>query len=171
MSFRFNELKFDEMLHYIIAQCGRLPNTGKTVLYKLLYFSDFDFYEIFERPISGEKYRKLQHGPAPSNFDNSMLKLKREGKIKEIRSSYGGLPQNKFISLNEPELSHLNAEELKMINNVINKLSSMNATQISAFSHGDMPWKATKNNDVIDYELVFYRNDMYSVREDDDVEV
>jgi hypothetical protein len=41
----------------------------------------------------------------------------------------------------------------------------MNATQLSEFSHLDMPWKATQDDDVIDYRLVFYREPLTSVRE------
>ena len=44
----------------------------------------------------------------------------------------------------------------------------MNARQISAFSHRDMPYKATGDGDIIDYELVFYRDSLFSVREYED---
>lgn len=40
----------------------------------------------------------------------------------------------------------------------------MNASQISEYSHGDMPWRATKDYEDINYELVFYRDPKYSVR-------
>ena len=45
----FNKEKFKEMLHHIINECGYRPNVGKTVMFKLLYFSDFDFYELKEK--------------------------------------------------------------------------------------------------------------------------
>jgi len=48
---------------------------------------------------------------------------------------------------------------------VLNNLSDMNATQISEYSHNDVPWQTTDDGDVIDYESVFYRNAPYSVRE------
>ncbi len=53
------------MLHYIIYSVGNLPHIGKTVLWKLMYFSDFDYYELYEKHLTGEQYRKLEHGPAP----------------------------------------------------------------------------------------------------------
>jgi len=37
--------KFKEVLLYILNKVGSKPNIGETVLYKLLYFIDFDFYE------------------------------------------------------------------------------------------------------------------------------
>ena len=42
------------MIHYIIYRCQKKPNFGRTILYKLLYFSDFNFYELYEKPLSGE---------------------------------------------------------------------------------------------------------------------
>lgn len=40
----------------------------------------------------------------------------------------------------------------------------MNATQISDYSHGDMPWKVTEDYGPIDYAFVFYRDPEYTVR-------
>ena len=39
----------------------------------------------------------------------------------------------------------------------------MTATQVSGYSHEDMPWKATEKMGEIDYELVFYRTPTFSV--------
>ena len=41
----------------------------------------------------------------------------------------------------------------------------MNASQVSAYSHGDMPWKSAKEQEDLDYEMVFYRDELYTVRE------
>jgi len=51
-----------------------------------------------------------------------------------------------------------------VIDDVLNRLSEMNANQISAYSHGDVPWMTTKDGETIDYESVFYRTPPYSVR-------
>jgi len=76
--------KFKEVLHYIIGRCGHQDNVGRTVLYKLLYFSDFDFYELYEESITGETYRKLPIGPVPEHFEMALNELEKEGKISRI---------------------------------------------------------------------------------------
>ena len=162
----FDGEKFGQVLHYIISKVGSLDNIGKTVLYKMLYFSDFDFYELNEVSITGEKYFKLPQGPAPSGFNNAISTLKDSGMVDILDSTYGGYPQIKFVSLCEPDLNLLSANELKVIERVINKLSSMTASQVSGYSHGDMPWKATNDMEEINYELVFYRDSAFSVTED-----
>ncbi|MEK9185903.1 MAG: helix-turn-helix domain-containing protein, partial [Patescibacteria group bacterium] len=45
--------KFKEVLLYILGKIGSRPNIGQTVLYKLLYFIDFDYYEKFEEQLIG----------------------------------------------------------------------------------------------------------------------
>ena len=162
----FDKEKFKQVLHHIISKVGTLDNVGKTVLFKMLYFSDFDYYELNEIPITGEKYVKLAHGPAPFDFNDVISELEDEEKIKKIDTKYKGLPQIKFLSLCKPNLTLLNANELQLIEKAISKLSSMSANQVSSYSHEDMPWKATKDNEEIDYELVFYRNPTFSVIEE-----
>jgi uncharacterized phage-associated protein len=55
-----------------------------------------------------------------------------------------------------------------MIDEVLERLSDMNANKISDYSHNDVPWITTRNGDVIKYESVFYRTPAYSVRQDNE---
>ena len=57
--------KFKNVLLYILERCAGKPNVGETVLYKLLYFADFNYYELYEEHLTGAKYRKLPFGPVP----------------------------------------------------------------------------------------------------------
>lgn len=163
-------LKMEQMLHYIINSAGNLSHVGKTVLWKLMYFSDFDYYEIYEEKLTGEQYRKLEHGPAPSNFNIVIKRLKEAKKIRAIQVEYHRHIQEKYVSLKKPDTSRLSKEELEVIDRTITKLGYLNASQISEMSHLDIPWKATKDKEIINYELVFYREPITSVREynDDD---
>lgn len=157
--------KLEQVLHHIIHHVGGLPHVGKLVLYKLLYFCDFNYYELYEEPLTGEQYSKLELGPAPVDFDHIIHSLETKNKITKLEVHYHGHPQEKFISLDEPDVSLLSARELEVIHETLERLSSMNATQISAYSHQDIPWKATEDKEIIDYELVFYRDPVTSVRE------
>ena len=51
-----NLKKFKEVLVYILNQVGSRPNIGETVVYKLLYFIDFDYYEKYEEQLVGATY-------------------------------------------------------------------------------------------------------------------
>ncbi|WP_304103574.1 Panacea domain-containing protein [Methanobrevibacter ruminantium] len=160
----FDKEKFKTILHYIIKRCEDNPTVRRTVIYKLLYFSDFNFFELYENKLTGESYKKLPHGPAPTHFSLAVDELIKEGKIIEKSESncYGGLQYN-YFSLKNP-IINLKDEELEVVDDVIEKLSHMNATQISDYSHGDMPWRATDDYDIINYAFVFYRDPNYTVR-------
>ena len=68
------------------------------------------------------------------------------------------------MPLIKPDLTLLKASEKDIIDQVVNQLSDFSARAISDYSHKDMPWKATKDGDVIDYELAFYRETPFSAR-------
>lgn len=51
-------------------------------MYKLLYFSDFNFYELYEISLTGEKYMHKPNGPIPKNFIECKDEFITEQKIK-----------------------------------------------------------------------------------------
>ena len=164
----FNEEKFKQILHYIIHRTGSFENVGKTVLFKILYFTDFNFYEIFEQKLTGESYRKIEHGPAPIHFDSTIKELKDSKSVSEMNKPYRGYKQKKYISLIEPDISLISGSELDFINKYLSIYANYNATQISEHSHQDIPYAASEDSQIIDYELVFYREPLFSVREYDE---
>lgn len=160
--------RFTAMLHYIIEKCGDKPNVGKTVLYKLCYFCDFDFYELYERKLTGAQYVHLDHGPAPSSFLAAISNLTSQKKISGTHEVYRGKEQDKFHSLTSADMSMFTPEEMEVIDAVISKYSDKTATEISAISHRDTPWQITDLGEPLDYEAVFYRSEEMSVRTYDD---
>ena len=58
----------------------------------------------------------------------------------------------------------LKASEKEVIDRVIEQMSDWSAAAISNYSHKDMPWQATKEGEEINYELAFYREAPFSVR-------
>lgn len=161
----FNLEKFKQVVHYVISKTESSPNVGKKVLFKLLYFIDFNYYELSEEKLTGEIYSKLEHGPAPRHFSEAIDELKSDGNIKEEQVPYYGHTQFRYFNLKEPDLSLLSAMELKHIEDTLCRYGSMNGSQIEAISHKDMPWMAEEINGNLDYELVFYRTPDLSVRE------
>jgi len=157
--------KFKEALLYILNKVGSKPNIGETVIYKLFYFIDFDFYEKYEEQLIGATYIKNNYGPTPIEFKKIVDKMIEEKEIEKVESKYFNYPQTKYLPLRKPDLTKLKAYEIQMIDNVLSKLSDMNAAQISDYSHNDVPWLTTEEGEVIEYESVFYRTPPYSVRE------
>lgn len=157
--------KFKEIFLYILNKVGSKSNIGETVIYKLLYFIDFNFYERYEEQLIGASYIKNKYGPTPIEFKKITDLMIKKGEIEKVKSDYFEYPQTKYLPHRKAELSKLQANEIEIIDKVLNKLSDMNANQISEYSHNDVPWLTTKEGKVIEYEAVFYRTREYSVRE------
>jgi len=164
-----NIRKFKEVLLYILQKAGAKPNLGLTVLYKLLYFIDFDYYEKYEKQLMGLTYIKNHHGPTPREFIKVIRKMKENKELEEVKSKYFQLDQRKYLPLREPNLDVLKPTELKMIDDVLNKLGEMNATQISEYVHGDIPFQVADERENIEYEYALYREKPYSVRQYDKI--
>ncbi|MFZ4099058.1 MAG: type II toxin-antitoxin system antitoxin SocA domain-containing protein [Chlamydiia bacterium] len=160
-----NVEKFKEALLYILGKVGAMPNVGETVLYKLLYFIDFDYYEKYEEQLIGATYIKNNYGPTPVEFKAIVDKMIANEEVEAVDSKYYERPQKKYLPLREPDISVFSANEIKLIDEVLQRLSGMNAAAISEYSHRDVPWIVTPDKQQIDYESVFYRTPEYSVRE------
>jgi transcriptional regulator with XRE-family HTH domain len=163
--------KFMNVVLYMLERCAGKPNIGETVLYKLLYFSDFNYYEIYEEHLTGATYRKLQYGPVPQKFDAIIQQMIEKKQIQRVKTTYHGLPQTRYLPLEKADLTILRASEKEVIDRVIEHMSDWSASAISTYSHNDMPWLASKEGEEISYELVFYREPPFSVRNyGDDIE-
>lgn len=164
----YNPEKFKAMIHYIISRCESNDNLGRVVLYNLLYFSDFDNYEKYEEPITGETYLRKTMGPVPVHFLNAINILIDEGKIKQSQEVVINYTKFKYSSLKKPNIELFSDNEIQVIDDTINRISHLYSEQISEYSHGDIPWRLANEGDEINYEAVFYRDPEYSVREYDD---
>jgi transcriptional regulator with XRE-family HTH domain len=158
--------KFKQVLLYILSKVGGKSNIGQTVLYKLLYFIDFDYYEKYEEQLIGARYMRNTHGPTPVAFAKIIKELEDAGKIETIKSKFYKYEQTKYlVNPNDTiDLSGLSGTDVAHIDWELARLSDMTATQISALSHKDTPWKIAKEKEYLDYELVFYRPEETSVR-------
>jgi transcriptional regulator with XRE-family HTH domain len=156
--------KFKNVLLYILERCAGKPNVGETVLYKLLYFSDYNYYELYEEHLTGAIYRKLPYGPVPQKLDIIVNQMIVTGQLQRVKTEYHGYSQTRYLPLIKANLMELKASEKEIIDRVIDQMSDWSASAISNYSHKDMPWLASKEGEEINYELAFYREAPYSVR-------
>jgi len=163
-----NLKKFKEVLLYVLSKVGGKPNVGEAVIYKLLYFIDFDFYEKFEEQLIGATYIKNHYGPTPVEFKAVVEDMIKFGEIVRVESKYFNYPQTKYLAIRRPNLDVLSGREIEHIDGVLARLSDKNAKEMENYSHEDIPWKTAENGKPLSYESVFYRDERYSVRNYED---
>lgn len=162
--FKFDSNKLKNLILYILEKCGGKPNVGETVLYKLLYFADFNNFEISGKPITGMNYVHLQYGPVPSanEYCPVVQEMAEKKELKIIIQQYYGMPQKRYIALVNSDINIFNLREIKLIDAVIANLSDKTAAQIENYVHEDAPWKLTEEKQIINYKFVFERSVPYA---------
>lgn len=163
-----NPDKFKQVVLYVLNKVGEKPNFGETVLHKLLYFIDFDYYEKFEESLMGGTYLKNHYGPTSDDLAPLIKEMREQGEIEAITSEHFGYPQKKYLARTNPDLDILSEREVSHIDEVLARLADKSATELKQHSHEDMPWKSAKHKEPLSYESVFYRDERHSVREYDD---
>ncbi len=161
--------KFKQVLLYVLNKVGSKPNVGETVLHKLLYFIDFDYYEKFEESLMGGVYIKNHHGPTSVELASIIKDMEKNEELESIKSEYFKYKQKKYLPLKRPDLNILSAREIEHIDDVLARLSDKNANEIEKYSHNDIPWRSANEGKPLSYESVFYRDEQYSVRNYEDV--
>ena len=159
---------FKQVLLYVLNKVGGKPNVGETVLHKLLYFIDFDYYEKFEENLMGATYIKNHHGPTSVELGRILEEMQKDGEIEVVNSQYFKYDQKKYLPLKRPNLAILSARDVEHIDGVLARLSDKNAKEMELYSHEDIPWTSAQDGRPLSYESVFYRDERYSVRNYDD---
>ena len=160
----FDFLKFKNTLLYIIEKTAGKVNINESILFKILYLIDFNNYEIYESHLSSIQYRKLSGNCFPKNIDTILKKLLDSESILRIKTKINGVIQLRYIPLEKSDLTLMLASEKEVIDQTIDLVSNWTEGQISAYTINDMPIKATKEGDDINYELAFYREAPYTIR-------
>ena len=137
---------------------------GENMISSLLYFCDFNYYEIYEEHFTGLQYMKQPSGPSASKITGMLNQMVSHGMLTKIKTAYNGFPQIRYVPLMKADLTRLSAAEKDIMDRVIDQFSDWNAHTLQDFAKKDMPWRASNQGNEIDYELVFYRRPPFSVR-------
>lgn len=157
--FKLNEEKYKNVILYLSKNIGNGSVWGKKKMYKLLYYLDFDFFEKYEKPITGDIYHKLQMGPAPSYFDVIALELKKEGRleISKGKTCAGFNDAVVYKALEEPNAGSFTKEEKKMLDRVIKLYGNKSGSQLETLTHKEAPYLAVDEGEEMPLELAHYR--------------
>ncbi len=159
-----NIKKFKEILLYITSKIGAKHNVGQTVIYKILYFIDFDYYELFKKQLMGATYIKNHIGPIPVDFAKITKNMEANNDLSIIKDKYFNKEQTKYLPRRKADLSLLTVQELQHIDNCLIKYGDKTASDLSKYSHKDIPWIIAERGKPLEYESVFSRTPDTSVR-------
>lgn len=155
--------KYQNAILYLCKELGGEVR-GKKKLAKLLYFADFDFYEKYQKSITGDVYKALPMGPVPAalaKVTNEMIK-KHILKVEQVQERQDYNPTEVYHCLVAPDLSIFNAEEKQMLARVVKRYGRLTGKQLEDLTHAEAPYASSKLNEVVPYEFTYYRGTDFS---------
>jgi len=152
----YREDKLAELVLYIADKTRGDRAAGATKLNKYLYFADFSAMRKLGRPITGADYQKLPYGPAPRRLAPVRERLVQAGEARlEERVDALGFVHHDLIPMRAPRTELFPAEELQLVDEIIEAFKDRSATDVSEMSHRDAGWQLVGEGDSIPYELAF----------------
>lgn len=154
-----NERKLAELILYISQKCADDPSFGSVKLNKILCYSDFIFYAYHQRGITNVPYQKLPNGPAPRKLvpvRNRLIKLRALGMQEVFLKS--GRVQRRPVNLRPPQLDVFTAEEIAVVDRVIDTHKRMRADEASRVSHDLVGWAIVEEKETIPYRTIYFAN-------------
>jgi len=144
---KFDMRKFRNAVLYLCR-----GGTITTKLNKLLFYSDFVYFNQYTVSITGARYAKIPYGPAPNDFRIYYSSFIKQGNIKINEKIYTNFTGEEMVAVQEPELTVFKDSELRILASVKEHFKHLNASGISSVSHTERGYKVTKQGGLISYK-------------------
>ena len=154
---------FEKITEMVVYFSDKL-SPFKTKMNKLLFYADFLMFKQNCFSISGMRYKAIEMGPVPINFQSIFEYLANKNEIDIFTTEFPqGYIGEQFKAKNDrPFRVELFSEnELNVLEKVANVFKPTSTNQIIEISHLEEAWKKNeKNKSVISYEYAFDLNQM-----------
>ncbi len=162
---KIDTAKLGELILYIASKSQDDPAFGTAKLNKILFTVDFFTYGILGHSLTNATYIRLEYSPSPRELNDVRDQLISEGRAAVQTGSYIGKPQKRLVALAAPDMSLFSAEERALVDDLINELKPLNATQFSTWTHTLSPWLSATDYEEIPYNTVFVMKNEPASRE------
>ena len=136
----------------------------KTKMNKLLFYADFLMFKQSCFSISGMRYKAIEMGPVPINFQSIFEYLANKDEIDIFTTEFpqGYIGEQFKAKKNRPFRAELFSEnELNVLEKVATVFKPTSTNEMIELSHLEEAWKKNeKNKSVISYEYAFDLNQM-----------
>lgn len=147
--------KFTEMVVYFSDQLSPF----KTKMNKLLFYADFLMFKQSCFSISGVRYKAIDMGPVPNNFQSIFEYLANNDEIDIYTTEFpGGYTGEQFKARKDRNFNAalFTANELETLASVAAVFKETSTIDIIELSHLEEAWKKNaKGKSVISYEYAF----------------
>ena len=152
---------FEKLTEMVVYFSSKLT-PFKTKMNKLLFYADFLMFKQSCFSISGVRYKAIDMGPVPNNFQSIFEYLANKDEIDIFTTEFSqGYTGEQFVARKDrpfkPDLFTEN--ELKTLEKVASVFKETSTNDIIELSHLEKAWKENENGkSVISYEYAFELN-------------
>jgi transcriptional regulator with XRE-family HTH domain len=149
--------KLEQALRYFAQHVSVTGLGANSALIALMYFAEFQFYELYEVHFCGVTFQRVPHGLAASEVTEAVGQIRKELDAEE---AFGG----QGLKLLKPDLRVFNGAEYEVLRAVIDRFGAFDAAALVELVKRDLPWEATQDGANLDYELAWYREFPFSAK-------
>lgn len=159
--FRVNWPKVIEAIDFIASY---KPGVTQYYIGKILFFADREHLLDFGRPITGDRYVAMEHGPVPSAI-RDILKADSDSPDELLVELHGRVAiehdanKQMVYSKGRENFSHLSGSDREYLAAAVEKYGSMTFGELKRVSHEDPAyseaWEKPGNNNEMNIDLWF----------------
>lgn len=122
-----------------------------------MYFVDFTSYELLNKSVTGEIYKKYSYGPIPVNFYKILESMNNKKLINSKDQPAEYIPAS-ITPLSKADYSLFTDKEMELIDVITDKYRNSTAGELETIAQSEAPYNMVNFDEVIPYHLAFYRN-------------
>ena len=136
-------------VHYVIAKANS-SKLGHVKLNKILWCADLEHYRWRGVTITGlQHYTRTLYGPMSQDIVRAVGRLAREGKVEERTIAVTGYTRREMVSLQDPDISVFTGAQIDILDQMINAIGPLTASQLSRRNRDDPLWNELENNEAM----------------------
>lgn len=147
--------RLERLSLYIASRSANDPKFGKTKLAKILFFSDFLAYVVIGDSITGAEYKRLTQGPVPVAMYSAIKRIVKAGTGSIAETGYFNRDQQRLVALKPVDLEGFSANEIALVDEIMEALRDADASAVSALSHTEAAWTCVPELETIPYHLAW----------------
>jgi uncharacterized phage-associated protein len=149
--FNFKPEKFVNAVAYFASKRKHLT---KMVICKLVFFSDKEHLLRYGRPITGDTYYKLPHGPVPTR-GLDILRGTSGLRNRTLAEQYIAVKGLEVTAKREPDTDVFSKSDLRIMQDVLEKYGDYSASYLRKLSHREPSWIKADDKGPMDFALFF----------------
>lgn len=149
--FHFMPEKFASAVAFLALKC---PSPTKLKICKLLFYADKEHLVKYGRPITGDRYYKLEYGPVPTRGLDMLRGNAGEAEI-ALLEKYVSVVGNSIFPKRAADKTVFSKSDLEVMEEVCKRYGDLSATDLGRRSHKEASWIQAVDAGPMDYALFF----------------